>query len=249
MAGSSGHPVTCVILQPSYIPWRGYFHQIHDADVFIFYDDVQYDKHGWRNRNRIKAPGGTQWLTVPVLSKGNVTSGLRIDEVRIDPTQHWAAKHWTALRQVYGKTPHFARYAPVLEPFFSTPPSMLAELAISLTETIAREFLGIRNTRFARASQLGIEGTKTGRLVALARAFGASRYLSGPAASDYLDEQEFRDAGIAVEYMRYDYPEYPQRFPPFEPSVSVLDLLFMVGPDAPRYIWGVPPTDGDRGAP
>jgi hypothetical protein len=238
-----------VILQPSYIPWRGYFDLIHAADVFIFYDDVQYDKHGWRNRNRIKAPSGTQWLTIPVLSKGNVTRGLRIDEVRIDRTQNWAGKHWTALRQVYGKTPHFARYAPALEPFYREPPELLAELAISLTTMISRDFLGISHTRFERASRLGIDGTQTGRLVALARAFGATRYLSGPAAHDYLDEGQFGDAGIALEYIRYDYPEYPQRFPPFEPSVSVLDLLFMVGPDAPRYIWDAAPTGSGRDAP
>jgi len=231
---------TCVILQPSYIPWRGYFHQIHEADVFIFYDDVPYDKHGWRNRNRIKAPGGCQWLTIPVISKGNVTHGLRIDEVSIDPNQRWAEKHWRTIQQIYGRAPFFARYAPFIEPFYRQPPSLLVDFTIPLTITIARDLLGIGHTRFERSSRLGISGTKTSRLVALASFFGATRYVSGPAAREYIDERQFQDAVIAVEYMNYDYVGYPQRFPPFEPAVSVLDLVFTVGPDAGRYIWERP---------
>ena len=231
---------TCVILQPSYIPWRGYFHQIHEADVFVFYDDVQYDKHGWRNRNRVKAPGGCQWLTIPVGSKGNVTNGLRIDEVSIDSSRRWADKHWKTIEQTYGKVFFFARYAPFIEPFYRQPPSCLADFTIPLTMTIARDLLGIGHTRFERSSRLGISGTKTSRPVALASFFGATRYVSGPAAREYLDERQFRDAGIGVEYMNYDYAEYPQPFPPFESGVSVLDLVFMVGPDAGRYIWERP---------
>jgi hypothetical protein len=156
---------------------------------------------------------------------------------RINPDQPWATKHWTALRHVYGKAPFFSRYAPVLEPFYLRPYELLAELTIDLTVAIARELLGITHTRFERASLLGIAGGKTERLVAICRAFGATRYLSGPSARDYIDEAEFRAAGMTVDYITYDYPEYPQRFPPFDPAVSVLDLLFMVGPDAPKYIW------------
>jgi hypothetical protein len=138
---------------------------------------------------------------------------------------------------VYGKAPFFPRYAPLLEPFYQRRYELLADLTIDLTVTVAREMLGIAHTQFERSSRLGIAGTKSGRLVAICQAFGATRYVSGPSAGDYLDQQLFREAGIAVEFMSYDYPEYPQRFPPFDPAVSVLDLLFMVGPEAPRYIW------------
>ena len=98
--------MNCVILQPSYIPWRGFFHQVRKADVFIHYDDAQYDKEGWRNRNRVKGPNGAQWLTIPVRSKGNVTNGLPINKVRITEGQDWARKHWETLRQLYGKAPY-----------------------------------------------------------------------------------------------------------------------------------------------
>src|SRR5262245_32621657 len=110
--------MTGVILQPSYIPWRGYFDQIRRADVFVFYDDVQYDKHGWRNRNRIKTANGVQWLTIPVASGGCVTQKTLIKDVPIIWTKDWAAKHWMTIKQAYGKrAPHFARYAPLLEEF------------------------------------------------------------------------------------------------------------------------------------
>ena len=231
--------LNCVILQPSYLPWRGYFHQIQKADVFVFYDDVQVDKHGWRNRNLVKGPNGPQWLSVPILSKG-ATHGLALKDVRIDPSDPtWARKHWQTLKQLYGKMPHFKRYADVLAPFYEDPPELLAELTIDTTVALARA-MGLA-PRFVRSSELNVEGSKIERLVAITRHVGATHYVTGPSATNYLDEDLFHCAGIDVEYMEYDYPEYKQRFPPFEPQVSIVDLLFAVGPEAPRYIWD-PPT-------
>src|SRR5512144_2053160 len=100
----------CVILQPSYIPWRGYFHQIYKADVFVFYDDVQYDRRGWRNRNRIKRPGGSDWLTIPVLNKGSRSNEMPINKIRIDWEQPWTKRHWESIRHSYSKSPYFGRY-------------------------------------------------------------------------------------------------------------------------------------------
>ena len=231
--------MNCVILQPSYVPWRGVFHQVHKADVFVHYDDAQFDKHGWRNRNLVKGPNGPQWLTIPVRSKGNVARGLAINEVEINDATDWPRKHWETLRQVYGKAPFFHAYAPRLKAFYDAPPKLLADFVIGLTEHLAAE-LGIRHTRFVRSSALGGDGTKTERLVGLLQAVGATHYISGPSAKDYLEEDKLTAAGITLEYMTYDYPEYPQTRPPFEPKVSALDLLFMTGPEAPRSIWGYP---------
>lgn len=230
--------LNCVILQPSYLPWRGYFHQIQKADVFVFYDDVQVDKHGWRNRNLVKGPNGLQWLSVPILSKG-ATHGLALNDVRIDPSDpRWARKHRQTLKQLYGKMPHFKRYADVLAPFYEDPPELLVELTINTTVALARA-MGLA-PRFVRSSELNIEGGKVERLVAITQHVEATHYITGPAATSYLDEDPFRRAGIDVEYMEYDYPEYEQRFPPFESQVSIVDLLFAVGPEAPRYIWDPP---------
>jgi hypothetical protein len=224
----------CVILQPSYIPWRGYFHQIYLADVFVFYDDVQYDKHGWRNRNRIKTHQGTQWLTIPVHARGAPVHHTPINQVRIDNTQNWNSKHWATLQQAYSKAPCFERYAPLLESFYQRKPEMLADFTIELTIALARE-LGITGTDFLRASELGVEGGQTGRLIKILTHLGADHYLSGPSARDYLEEGRFSQAGIRLSYMQYNYPEYPQLYLPYDPQVSILDLLFMVGPQALSY--------------
>lgn len=226
-----------VILQPSYVPWRGFFDLVHRADVFVFYDDVQYDKHGWRNRNRIKTPSGPQWLTIPVSSKGNVTSGLRISDVRVTWTQDWARKHAMTLRQCYGRAPFYARYAPLLEAFYAARPERLVDFTIETTLALATA-LGISHTRFVRSSELGITAGRTERIVRILEHLSATHYISGPSAKAYLEEAMFAEAKIGLEYMVYDYPEYEQLYPPYDPGVSVLDLLFMKGPEAPEYIWG-----------
>jgi hypothetical protein len=227
----------CVILQPSYIPWRGYFHLIQKADVFVFYDDVQYDKHGWRNRNRIKTSQGVQWLTIPVLSSGAVKAGITIDRIRINWDRPWNATHLATLSQAYGKAPFFKEYLPLLEGFYAVHAQYLAEFLMETTITIAG-VLGIANTRFVRSSQLdNVEGGKTDRIVSILRKVGADHYISGPSAKSYLEEEKLAEAGITLEYMVYDYPEYPQLHQPYEPGVSILDTLFMCGPESGKYIW------------
>lgn len=182
--------LNCVILQPSYLPWRGYFHQIQKADVFVFYDDVQVDKHGWRNRNLVKGPNGLQWLSVPILSKG-ATHGPALNDVRTDPSDpRWARKHRQTLKQLYGKMPHFKRYADVRAPFYEDPPELLVELTINTTVALARA-MGLA-PRFVRSSELNIKGGKVERLVAITQHVEATHYITGPAATSYLDEDPFR---------------------------------------------------------
>jgi hypothetical protein len=226
----------CVILQPSYIPWRGYFHQIFMSDLFIFYDDVQYDKNGWRNRNRIKTPNGPLWLTIPVLHRGNVSEHIPITDIHIDWSKDWARKHWISIQQSYSKAPYFNRYAPVLDGFYQKKPEYLVDFTIDLTIKLAR-ILGIEHTRFIRSSSIQAGGTKTDRLVDLLQKVGATHYISGPSAKEYLETDKLAAAGISLEWMSYDYPEYPQLYLPYDPQVSIIDLLFMTGPLASTYIW------------
>lgn len=228
--------MNCVILQPSYIPWRGYFHLIQKADLFIFYDDVQYDKDGWRNRNRIKTRQGAHWLTIPVLAKGALSEGTLIRDMRIDHSKAWRRAHWMTLEQSYARAPYFDDYAGLLKPFYEKEVPLLADFTIELTITLAG-WLGIRDTQFMRSSALDASGAKTERLVQILQRVGAKHYISGPAARDYLDEGQLNQVGISLEYMRYDYPEYPQLHPPFEAQLSILDLLFMTGDRAAEYIW------------
>jgi hypothetical protein len=229
--------VKAAILQPSYIPWRGYFHQIQKADVFVFYDCVQYDDRGWRHRNKIKTPLGAQWITVPVNSKGCQTLATPIKDIPIVWASDWAEKHLKTISLNYAKAPFFSNYRKLLEDIYSRRDKNLSDLTCETTEMIARALV-IQHTRFLRSSQLPAAGTKSDRLLSILEHLGATHYISGPSAQSYMELDKFDAAGITVEYMRYDYPEYPQLHGPFEPQVSVLDLLLNKGPDASKYIWG-----------
>ena len=226
----------CVILQPSYIPWRGVFEQIAKADLFVFYDDVQYDKRGWRNRNRIKTRDGAQWLTIPVHSRGAQIDKIPIHQIEIDWEQPWHERHLRALNMAYARAPYYKEYAPWLKEVYARRPLLLADFTIPLTMELAR-LVGIEHTRFMRSSALeGINGQKTERLVQILTRVGADHYISGPAARDYIEAERFEAAGITLEYMEYNYPEYSQLYPPYDPFVSALDLLLMTGPRALEWI-------------
>jgi len=222
------------ILQSNYIPWKGYFDIIHDVDLFIFYDDVQFTKNDWRNRNRIKAAAGAEWITIPV----GGDESRRICDVEIG-TPTWQAKHWRTLQQNYGKCRHFSRYRKYFEHIYLGQTwQSLSDLNQALIKHIAREFLGI-TTQFGDSRSYPVDGQKLDRLLDLVDQCRATTYLSGPAARDYIEPARFADVGVELIWKDYaGYPEYAQRFPPFEHGVSILDLLFNTGPDAPWYIWG-----------
>lgn len=235
-----------VILQPSYIPWRGYFDQVRRADLFIFYDDIQYDKHGWRNRNQIKTHQGKQWLTIPVNSKG-VTQGVPIKDIRIDWSKPWAKSHLKSLTISYSKSPHFKSYLPLLDDLYQRRDEFLADFTIETSIRLARE-LGFTSTRFMRSSELlNIEGQKTDRVINVLKQVGATHYICGPSASSYMEPEKFEAEGITFEYMDYNYPEYPQMYPPYDPFVSVLDLLFMTGNKAGDYFEKQKEQEYERG--
>jgi len=220
-------------VQPSYIPWRGYFDLIRRVDVFVFYDDVQYDRRGWRNRNRVKTPQGSKWLTIPVHARGAQTEHIPIREI-LTAEADWPQKHMETLTRLYRAAPHFEAYRPWLERVYAQRPTYLADFTIALTRDIAA-FLGITAARFVRSSELDASGNRSARLIDVLRKLGATHYLSGPSAKNYIEEDRFADAGIALEWMRYDYPQYPQLYPPYDPHVTILDLLFMTGESAPEF--------------
>lgn len=230
----------CAIVQPSYIPWRGYFDIIRRVDLFVFYDDVQYDRRGWRNRNIIKSPQGPLWLTIPVRARNNQLARTPINAIETDGST-WAERHFDTLRHTYARAPHFPEFKPWLERAYAAPPSLLADFTISLTIDLAAR-LRIQDTQFIRSSQLAVSGARTERLINVLTAVGATHYLTGPSARDYIDENLFSDRGITLEWMTYDYEPYPQLHPPFDGHVSVLDLLFMTGERASHYLLPVPNT-------
>jgi hypothetical protein len=215
------------VLQPGYLPWLGFFDQLRRADIFVYYDDVQYDKHGWRNRNRIKTRQGPAWLTVPVRHGGFP----RILDVEIDARTPWARKHVLTVRQAYARAPHLPRYLPALEALLSQRWVRLVDLDIACVDLLA-SWLGVR-ARIERSSALRIGGTRSERLVNICRHFGATRYLSGDAAQSYLETGLFERHGIAVEWQRYAHPTYPQLHGDFVSHLSALDLILNCGDEAP----------------
>jgi WbqC-like protein family len=219
---------TLVVLQPGYLPWLGFFDQMHRSDVFVYYDDVQFDKHGWRNRNRIKTPAGALWLTVPVRHAG--LGQPRIMDTLIDGSTSWARKHVRSIRQYYAKAPFLNRYLPEIEELLERPWAHLADLDIALAGVLAG-WLSLEPT-VHRASALGIAGDKSERLLNLCRHFGADRYLSGNAAQDYLEVDLFTRHGVAVEWQNYHHPVYPQQHGQFMPFLSALDLLLNCGDES-----------------
>lgn len=235
-------PRTAVIVQSNYIPWRGYFDLIRRADVFIVLDIVQYTKNDWRNRNRIKTRTGPAWLTVPV--RHSLGAGTPIDAVEAqDP--RWAVKHLKSLQQNYSRAACFDAAKAWLFPLFESLSGQpnLSAINTTLIGAIAAR-MGIA-TPIVACSELApradlLAQSATARLITLCQRAGATRYLSGPAARDYLDVALFDAAGIAVEWMRYDgYPEYPQLFGAFDPRLSVVDLVMNTGDRAGDYLGDV----------
>ena len=229
------------ILQSNYIPWKGYFDIIGLVDEFILYDDMQYTRRDWRNRNQIKTAGGVKWLTIPVDSKGKFFQ--KINETKISDPQ-WAADHWKTIRFSYAKAPYFKQYAPAFESLYEQAGQMeyLSHVNhLFLTEICA--MLGI-STKITWSSDYPLADGKTERLAELVRSAGGDYYLSGPAAKDYIVDEVFEQAGIQLAYMDYaGYGEYPQLHGEFTHNVSILDLLFMTGPDAARYMKSAAPQE------
>lgn len=221
------------ILQSNYIPWKGYFDMLASVDEFILFDDMQYTRRDWRNRNQIKTPQGVQWLTVPVQVKGKYHQTIR--ETEINGTD-WATSHWGALKQNYRKTAYFAEIASWLEPLYENAShSHLSPLNRQFIEAIC-QYLEIE-TAITNSWDYTLLDGKTERLADLCRQAGGTEYVSGPAAKDYVDEQIFIDMGIKLTWFDYaGYPEYPQQWEGFTHGVTILDLLFNCGKEAHRYM-------------
>lgn len=221
------------IVQSNYIPWKGYFDLINSVNEFILFDDMQYTRRSWRNRNKIKTRDGVRWLTIPVAVKGRYYQKI-IDTRISDP--RWGEKHFNTIRHSYARAPYFRQYEDLFaELYLNCNLVYLSEINYRFLSAIC-DLLGIR-TRLSWSSNYRIIQGKTERIVDLCKQAGASCYVTGPAAEAYLDEELFAREGITLTYMHYsEYAEYPQLFPPFEHAVSFIDLLFNTGSKATHYM-------------
>lgn len=221
------------ITQSNYIPWKGYFNIIRDTDVFVLLDDVQYTRRDWRNRNLIKTQAGLKWLTIPVDVKGNYY--VRIKDVQT-ANDDWRIDHWNAIQNAYKRSPYFAEYREYFENIYLG--SKERHLSIINFDFIKLINLLLKiETPIHWSMDFDAPSGKTERLVHISKCLNASEYISGPAAKSYLDLKQFEDNHIKVTWMDYsNYPVYRQLYEPFDHHVSIIDLLFNEGSNAPAYL-------------
>jgi hypothetical protein len=222
-----------LVTQSNYIPWKGYFDNIARCDVWVIYDDMQFTRRDWRNRNYVKTPNGLKWLTVPVEVTGKFHQ--KINETVV-AERDWNINHWKQLEQLYRKAPCYGEVSPwVRDLYMSATHTHLTEINLHFARAIL-QFLGIR-AEIKDSREFNLADGKTERLVSICRDLAATTYLTGPAAKDYMEEEQFTKNGIDVVYFDYGgYPEYPQLHPPFEHGVTILDLIFNVGSQARRFL-------------
>jgi len=222
-----------LITQSNYIPWKGYFDAINQVDQFILFDEAQFTRRDWRNRNRIVTPHGVRWLTIPVSVKGKYHQ--KINETLVaDPD--WSVSHWQKLEQYYQTRPHFDTFESAFRSLYEVGDERrLSRINERFLRGVCR-LLGIETT-ISRCEDYALSEGKSQRLIDLCLQTGADHYYTGPAARDYLDVDAFRKNGIAVHWLSFDgYPKYPQGADSFDHHVSIVDLMFNVGDQAAHYM-------------
>jgi hypothetical protein len=221
------------VVQSNYIPWKGYFDLINMVDEFILFDDMQYTRRDWRNRNKIKTKDGLMWLTIPVIVKGKFFQAIKDTKIS---QPNWNVRHWKSINHNYAQAKYFKEYRELFEELYlNSIETYLSEINYKFITAICG-ILGI-NTPLSWSMDFNIVQGKPERLVDLCKQTGAVEYVSGPSAKGYLDDKLFEQEGIRLSFIDYSkYPEYTQLFPPFEHKVSILDLLFNEGPNATEYM-------------
>lgn len=222
-----------IITQSNYIPWKGYFDSINIADEFILYDDMQFTRRDWRNRNQIKTRDGIKWLTIPVEVKGKYFQ--KINETKISDSD-WGEKHWTTILHNYSKAKYFNEYKKLFEDLYlNNKEEYLSKVNYNFLKTVC-ELLGIK-TKMIWSDEFNLLEEKTERLVEICRARGATDYYSGPAAKAYMNEELFEREKIKVHYFDYSgYPDYNQLYGDFTHAVSIIDLIFNEGPNSTKFM-------------
>ena len=220
------------ILQSNYMPWKGYFDLINMVDEFVLYDEVQYTKNDWRNRNKIKTPQGIQWLTIPVRQE-NLEQKIKDTKIT---DKKWNIKHWRTISQNYTKSRYFKDYKDIFEELYlSCDEEYLSQINYKFLTTI-NKILGI-TTKIRWSSEFELVDGQTEKLIGICKQCNVDIYLSGPAAKNYLDEKLAKQENIKVEWMDYSgYQEYNQLHLPFEHGVSILDLIFNEGSNANKFM-------------
>lgn len=219
------------IHQPECFPWLGFIDKAASCDVFVILDDAQYSKNYFNNRNKVRTSQGWSWLTIPIETAGRAAQTFAEAVMREDG---WRRKHLATWNQCYGPSQFGGSYLPFLNDLYAQPLTKLGDFNIRAIRWLLDQFEV--KAEVALASELSCPGASTDKLLALCRTLGATEYLSGVSGKEYLDESKFRETGITVRYQEFHHPVYSQRFKPFLPAMTSLDLLFNHGPEAARIL-------------
>lgn len=216
---------TISIMQPTYLPWLGYFELMFKSDQFVFFDDVQFIKKSWHQRNRIKTATGELLLVIPILSKGKRFQ--KINETLIHNNSGWAKKHLLTIENNYRKAPFFQNYIDELRVIYSKPYEKLSDLNIDLIIFLKNK-IGIK-TPTILSSELNIQGKKNERIIDICKALKSNVLYDAHGAKEILDLEFFNKEGIKLVFQNYQHPVYRQQYGDFIPLLSTLDLLFNEG--------------------
>ena len=198
------------------MPWLGYYHRMAQSDKFVFLDHVQFEKNSFINRNKIRVSNGSAWLTIPVKTSG------------------WRKKHLDSIRMNYARTPWFEIYYPELELVFKENGVYMSPFLFQMN-TLFMKWLGI-GTEVIKSSDLDLQGSKSDLVLEICQKLNAKRYFSGKLGADYLNLPSFINEGIEVVFQDYNHPIYTQKYPDFEPYMSVIDLIMNHGRDSLNII-------------
>ena len=220
-------------LQPGYLPWLGFFHQIAKTDLFLICDELQYTRYDWRNRNRIRTKEGWLWLIVPIEGRNRLNK--RIDEIKIDYSKGWRRKHWLSIKESYQKAPYFEKYKDFWKEIYQRRWTYLADLDMAIILHCLK-LLGI-GTKIVISSDLKLEDKfskkvnldATERIIFFCKELGADEFFEGASGKNYINEDRLKEEGIKLEYQNYHHPVYRQVYQPFIPYLSIVDLLFNEG--------------------
>jgi len=229
--------VVVTIHQPEHLPWLGFFDKARQVDVFVILDHVQFSKHYFQNRNRIRTDRGETWLTVPVLTKGHAEQAIREVRINNEGSPRWREKCWTSMTQHYRNTPHWLTHAGFFENLYRAEWVRL----VDLNEAIIRYLLHAFSipTQILKSSDMKVEGVGGDLLLNICRKVGSNEYLSGVSGRDYLNPESFAQAGVAVRFQEFHHPIYSQAYEPFLPCMSAIDLLFNYGPSSRGVLEGI----------
>jgi hypothetical protein len=215
-----------VISQPMFFPWVGFLEQIRLADVYVYYDDVQFSKGSFTNRVQIKTPDGFTWLTVPL---HNLKLGQKIMEVQIDNSKDWRSRHQELLTRQYATAPFVKDMLDIVRRVYEIKTDMLIDLTIGSMKEVLEYYSMLANVQFIFSSKMKIPGQGSSRVLEIVKSLGGTEYITGHGAKNYLQHENFEVQGIRVEYVKYKKKEYPQLHGAFNPYVSALDLIANVG--------------------